>query len=484
MSCSPRCGQRGLGGRLGRADDGRNRLDAARAGGEVPRHPAEEHRREDDEDPRPAPATGLARLATARGRRRTGRGLLAQREGQGGGPVRSRVCRLGPGPGERGATGGEAGRRQDGRAGRGGLGGLGAVLGAAVEVGARQPRPDLADDREHSRGVPGSLVGVAGGGHGDEGVELLRDLGHPRGRSGDPAVDVLVGDVDGGVAGERLRPGQHLEEDEARGIHVAAGVGDPALHLLGGEVGDGAEDHPVRGGARLRRHRPGEAEVGDLDGAVGAEDDVLGLDVAVDEPGRVGGREGLEHRLEDVERGARGERALGLDDLPEGLPGDVLHREEHLAGVLALVEDLDDVGVAQSGGGACLAPEAGDERLVVNEVRAHDLERHLAVEPGVEGEVDRRHSAVGDVLEDLVPAIEQLADEGVGGGGGHVGSVRSQPPTSRIGADGRTPPPGRRRAGGGRSRPAHIRERSALTFATYRLVSPYMPCDRSAPSPW
>ena len=56
----------------------------------------------------------------------------------------------------------------------------------------------------------------------------------------------------------------------------------------------------------------GQPEVGDLDGAVLAQDDVLGLDVAVDDAGRVGRAE----RLQDgprMSRAARGrERALGL----------------------------------------------------------------------------------------------------------------------------------------------------------------------------
>ena len=91
---------------------------------------------------------------------------------------------------------------------------------------------------------------------------------HPGGRGGDRAVHVLVGDVDGGVAGERLGAGEHLEEDQPGGIHVAAGVGDAALDLLGREVGHRAEEHARLRRRGLGRHGAGEAEVGDLDRAV------------------------------------------------------------------------------------------------------------------------------------------------------------------------------------------------------------------------
>ena len=148
----------------------------------------------------------------------------------------------------------------------------------------------------------------------------------------------------------------------------------------------------------------GQPEVGDLDHAVLAQDDVLGLDVAVDQAGAVRRAERLQDRVEDVERRARGQRALGLHHLAQGVPGDELHREEHPALVLALVVDGDDVGVAEPGGRPGLAAEPADEGLVGGEARAHDLQRHLAVEPLVEGDVDRGHAAVGDVRQHAVPA--------------------------------------------------------------------------------
>ena len=74
-------------------------------------------------------------------------------------------------------------------------------------------------------------------------------------------------------------------------------------------------------------HGSGEPEVGDLDLAVVGEDDVLGLDVAVDQPAACAAASAIEDRLEDVERLARGERPLLAEDVTQRLPSDVLHGE-------------------------------------------------------------------------------------------------------------------------------------------------------------
>ena len=66
-----------------------------------------------------------------------------------------------------------------------------------------------------------------------------------------------------------------------------------------------------------------------LTDAVLAEDDVLGLDVAVDEARVVGGGDRLEDRVEQVEGGARRERSLGGEHVAQGAPRDVLHGQEH-----------------------------------------------------------------------------------------------------------------------------------------------------------
>ena len=129
----------------------------------------------------------------------------------------------------------------------------------------------------------GSLASAAPGHRGEVGRDAVgqrRDrLAHVGQRGGDRAV----GD-------ERPAAGEALEEHHAEGVDVAGGGGGPALGLLGREVLRGA--HHLAGlGQRHALGRAGDAEVGDLDDAVGGDHQVGGLDVAVHDAGGVrGGR--------------------------------------------------------------------------------------------------------------------------------------------------------------------------------------------------
>ena len=379
-------------------DHRRDRRAGAGPGQEEPRT-GRRHDGESEDRPRP-PAAGPA----------TGRGGGRRRHGYDG---RAPVPAAGAPPGHAAGRAAGSGHRDGGREDRGG----GRRAGPHVELGGAQGLPGAPELDQEGVGIDRTSVGVAVSGQGHEPVQGGRHRGDPARGRGHGAVDVLVGHVDGGVAAERLGAREHLEQQQPRSVDVAPGVGDAALDLLGGEVGHRAQEHPRLRGGRGAGDRAGQPEVGDLDHAVLAQDDVLRLDVAVDQAGAVRGAQRLQHRVEDVQRGAGGQRALGLHDLTQRVPVDQLHGEEHAALVVALVVDRDDVGVAQPGGRARFAPEPADEGLVGGQARAHHLQCHLAVEPLVQGHVDRGHAAVGDVRQDAVPAVEHLADEGRGTAG-------------------------------------------------------------------
>ena len=169
------------------------------------------------------------------------------------------------------------------------------------------------------------------------------------GRSADVLVHVLVGDLDGGLTGVRLLAGEHLVEHGAAGVDVGAGVGALVDDDLGREVGDGA-DQRAAGGGRGRADGAGQAEVGDLDVAVGCDQHVLGLDVAVDEVrprGRRTGRRapGPGARAPRVGR----HRRLVAHEVAQGAAGHVLHDEVGDLAVRALVEDRHDVRGGSAG---------------------------------------------------------------------------------------------------------------------------------------
>ena len=143
-------------------------------------------------------------------------------------------------------------------------------------------------------------------------------------------------------------------------------------------------------------------------------------------PTAVRGGERVEHALADAQRVADGQRAA-LADVPAQVgPVDVLHRQVAGLAVDALVVHADEAGVREAGGGAGLAPEPGDEvgaGRALREVRVHDLQRDVPVQAPVDGEVHGGHAAAGDAGHDLVPTVDQAADERIGDGGSHAQGV-------------------------------------------------------------
>jgi hypothetical protein len=77
--------------------------------------------------------------------------------------------------------------------------------------------------------------------------------------------------------------------------------------------------------------------------------------------------------------------------------------------VLAGIENLHDVRMLELRGRERLAPEAGDEGLVLGEVLREQLHRHAPLEHRVHREEDGRHTACAE------PALESVAVSYVGG---------------------------------------------------------------------
>ena len=128
------------------------------------------------------------------------------------------------------------------------------------------------------------------------------------------------------------------------------------------------------------------------------------LDVAVDDAARVGRVERLEDLLGDARGGQRLERAALLDHGAEVAAVDQLHDDERVARLHAVVEDVDDVRMAQRGGRLRLLAEAGDERRVAAVLGAQNLDRHVAAQLRVVAAKDGRHAALAEQLDQAVAA--------------------------------------------------------------------------------
>ena len=293
--------------------------------------------------------------------------------------------------------------------------------GEAAEEEPADPRrgvvAERVDEGAHRRPAVVGLVGEAAG----EDPAQPRGDGAPRRRRVEQALGDRDGDASGALAGEGVDAVDRLPEGDREGEDVAAGVGRQAEPLLGRHVEGRADEVPLLGELAAEDARPGqegearvfagegegrglvgagEAEVHDPDPTVVADHDVLGLDVAVDQAGSVGGREALTDGEEDLED-RRPRRRVSLEPGVEGEAVDELHRQVDLVLVRADVVDRDDVGVRELGHRLGLALEAS---AGVGVGRQQELERDLAIELRVVRGVDHPHPALADEVEDDVAA--------------------------------------------------------------------------------
>ena len=193
------------------------------------------------------------------------------------------------------------------------------------------------------------------------------------------------------------RTGQHLVEDDPERVEVGALVDRRAPRLLGREVLRGADDRADLG--HLRGAGPRDAEVGHLDVPVAADDHVVRLDVAVDDVVAVRLGERAEDLAGELDRRQRRRRALADEQLLQRRPVEVLHRDVVGALRLAAVVDADDVRMAEARGVARLALEPLDELLVARVALVQHLQRDLAAELLVLGQVDVGHAAGAELAQ-------------------------------------------------------------------------------------
>jgi hypothetical protein len=227
-------------------------------------------------------------------------------------------------------------------------------------------------------------------------------------------VDLGEQDLLDDLARERRAARDQLIGDAADRVHVEATVEGLALDLLRGHVVRGAGDAVARAGGVGREHR-GDPEVDQLDHALAAaslhQDDVLGLDVAVDDAVPVRGGEALAELAKDRhDLGGAADRVLVGDQV---LAVEQLHAKKQAAvGELAEVEDLDDVAVTHATGGARLvAKHLGHLRLLA-QIEAKDLEGDVALDVDVRGFVDDAHAALAEPADQAIArARDDLADD-------------------------------------------------------------------------
>ncbi|MNS80588.1 hypothetical protein D3C72_1142750 [compost metagenome] len=190
-----------------------------------------------------------------------------------------------------------------------------------------------------------------------------------------------------------------LVQHHPKRIQVGAAVDVHAPRLLRAHVARGADGEASLGELGAVIQRLGDAKVREHRRAVGAEQDVGRFHVAVHQPLAVG----ITQRLGDlphVQQALLGCKPGG-DALLEGAAGQVLHGHVVQLADVADVMDGGDVRVRQPRQGAPFAQEALAEGRVGGKARGHHLQRHLALQRALGGQVDAGHGALANLAVDV-----------------------------------------------------------------------------------
>ncbi len=233
-------------------------------------------------------------------------------------------------------------------------------------------------------------------------------------------MDDLEGGGDRAGRAEGPEPGAQLVDEHADGEEVAAPVERPvAGGLLRREVVGRAEDHA---GARARARPGGLEHLGDAEveqahrhdaaRAVEGDEDVLGLEIAVDDADAVRRVERLEHGEGGGHDGVDLEAADAAQRRADRLAVEVLHHQvgPHLAH--ARLEDLDHVGVVDAVERLRLLEEALRDVGVLGQLGVEELDGHRPARLHVLRAEHVPHPAAADALGEAVFAV----DEGAGAG--------------------------------------------------------------------
>lgn len=223
----------------------------------------------------------------------------------------------------------------------------------------------------------------------------------------DDGVDAFVEVGAGGRCAEAAEgefASEHFVEYDAEGIDIGAVIDQGGiLELLGRHVVRCAEGCAGAGesdGTFFFTDDFGDAEVGDLHASAGVEEDVFGLDIAVEDAFLVGVLKCVADFWDDGEGFGGGEfaHAHGLAKV-EAI--DEFHDEVIEAAGVAEVMDHDDIRMIEAGEDAGFAHEALREVRISAEFFGEKLEGDFAAEMELARFIDEAHAAAADEFENL-----------------------------------------------------------------------------------
>ena len=175
-----------------------------------------------------------------------------------------------------------------------------------------------------------------------------------------------------------------------------------AMDVLGGNVGGRAEQLPGIG-HRVVVEQPRDPKVTQDQATVGAEHDVFGLDVAVDDSKVVGGGQGVGQGPADERDDLGRQGAMQIKKPAQRRTADELGDKVAVLGlILATGVDLQDVLVVEPSDGPRLTGKALPRLRFARQVRVHHLDRDLTIKLLVVGTEDGSHPPMPDKLKQSI----------------------------------------------------------------------------------
>ncbi len=234
-----------------------------------------------------------------------------------------------------------------------------------------------------------ALLRIRRGGAGDDLVQRRWQLGANRAQRRQRSVH------------RRPLAGEYLEGEQAETVDVRARCERLARQLLRRHV-RGRRDDRAPGVLRIGQ-AGGDPEVGEVPVSVPVEQDVRGLEVAMDGTLPVG----VGKRAPDLQQQARGRLQVpraSVECLPQRASSQPAHHEVRALGVSPVVVERNEVRMLELCDQLRLGLEPADERRLVDELGPDDLDRHLAPDRGLVGAVHDTEVAPPDLLAKLVSA--------------------------------------------------------------------------------
>jgi hypothetical protein len=199
-----------------------------------------------------------------------------------------------------------------------------------------------------------------------------------------------VGDVWGPPGKQLIEHGAQRIEVGAV-IHMLAPVELLRRHVLRRADGEACASERGRVASAVRLDTAGDAEVGEQHATI-IEEDVVGLDIAVDQPERMDGGEGGGDLYAD-EDGVGGVDTLATIEQIAQRAVEQGHNEVEVLSFLAVVLDGHDIGVRELADEGSLVLEALDVLGIGGEHRGQDLDRDVAIVGHIASTVDLGHAA-------------------------------------------------------------------------------------------